>query len=247
MNKSPSEVISALDAKIPREAVASRSAGMGRSLSYLQSWYVIDRLNQVFGNLGWDCETVEMVLVSPPDQEKAIYRAKVRISATVKTEDHAQSGGYMRIVKEGTGWGSDKPRKDGSVESPHEMASKEAESDALKRAAMKFGMSLGLALYDKSQEFVEDAAPAPVAPKTVTVTKTTAENVPVAPAPATNRDVLNKKITAIARVCIAKGKHTKESFQAMRKEKYGVDTTEALGDTQAKELHDELEKLAEAK
>ncbi|GAC1499921.1 MAG: hypothetical protein NVS1B10_03110 [Candidatus Saccharimonadales bacterium] len=37
------------------------------------------------------------------------------------------------------------------------MASKEAESDALKRAAMKLGRSLGLALYDKSQEFVGES------------------------------------------------------------------------------------------
>ena len=56
-----------------------------------------------------------------------------------------------QVMKTGIGYGSDKGKFN-----PGEMASKEAESDALKRAAMKLGRSLGLALYDKSQEYVDE-------------------------------------------------------------------------------------------
>jgi hypothetical protein len=44
----------------------------------------------------------------------------------------------------------------------HESALKEAETDAMKRALMTFGNQFGLALYDKTQENVEDdTRPAP--------------------------------------------------------------------------------------
>jgi DNA recombination protein Rad52 len=220
MIKSPIDVASQLDEKIPRDAVSSRSAGGGKALSYLESWYVIDRLNKVFGNLGWDSETTEMVLVSKPD-EKPAYRAKVRITAIVKVDD----GAYMKVTKEGTGWGSDK-----SNLNPHEMACKEAESDALKRAAMKFGMSLGLALYDKSQENVDDGpapqAPAAAAPKTI------------------KREDINEQISAISRVLISQKKRSKEDLFASLKKQYGVDSKEALTDSQAQALLTELRAIA---
>jgi DNA recombination protein Rad52 len=145
-----------LDSKIPREAVSQRSAGGAQKLSYLETWYVIDRLNKVFGNLGWNSETVENVnvgtYVSNRGDALPVYRAKVRI--TVYLPD-----GTTRF-REGTGWGCDK-----SAQNPHEMAAKESESDALKRAAMKFGMSMGLALYDKSQENVDDGEAAEIKPQ----------------------------------------------------------------------------------
>lgn len=130
-----------LDAKIPRDVISKRDGGAGRKLDYLETWYVIARLNEVFGNLNWCSETLELVeLQGTPNIS---YRAKVRIS--VRLDD-----GTM-CFKEGTGYGNDKGKMN-----PHELGAKEAESDALKRAAMKFGMSLGLALYDKSQENVDD-------------------------------------------------------------------------------------------
>ena len=211
---------------IPREAVSSRSGGGTKQLSYLETWYVINRLNKVFGNLGWDSETVEMIPVNGPN-EKPAYRAKVKI--TVSAPVYSQDGtleGFRNVIKEGNGWGSDK-----STQNPHEMAVKEAESDALKRAAMKLGISMGLGLYDKSGDFVENETQA----KTTKTVDPTPKSVP------DNRDALNKKITAIARVCIAKGKYTKESFQAMRKFVYDADTTEAMSDAKAQELFNQLE------
>jgi len=228
MNKTIEHVENEANKKIPREEVSLRDGGGGKKLSYLESHYVIQRMNEVFGVCGWDSETVEMRQVNGTEA-KPSYVAKVRLSAIVNTGD----GGYMRVVKEGFGFGSDK-----SGLNPHEMAVKEAESDAFKRAARQFGMSLGLALYSKEQENVEEAAPKPVV-KAEPVDK------PQAAAPSTtNRKTLNDQINVMSRVVISKRFKTTEELKALLKSKYSVDSKEALSDTQARELLTELEGLA---
>lgn len=139
------ELETTLDEKISRDVIRQRDGGGRKPLDYLETWYVIDRLNQVFGNLNWDSETVDLIEVQ--GQDKPTYRARVRITVLQKLGE----GQYLKTIKEGFGYGRDK-----SANNPHEMAVKEAESDALKRAAMKFGRSMGLALYDKSQEYIEE-------------------------------------------------------------------------------------------
>lgn len=125
-----------LDASIPRIAISTRNQS-GKTLSYLEGWYVIDRLNQVLGTENWSHEIVNII---PLASEKPSYCFHVRIKATING---------ITTTKDGVGYGSDKSNFNAG-----EMAMKEAETDGLKRAAMKFGRSLGLALYDKSQEFV---------------------------------------------------------------------------------------------
>lgn len=222
--KTREDIEKQLDENIPGSVISSRSGGGATKLKYLETYYVIDRLNKVFGNLGWDSETVEMVQVNMGDTLPA-YRARVRITVSAPvTESDGSIVGFRNVVKEGNGWGSDKSKLN-----PHEMACKEAESDALKRAAMKLGISMGLGLYEKTGEYIEDdSKPAPKVE---------------APAPS-NRKAVNDGITGEGKVCIAKGLYTKEAFQAMRKEKYGVDSTEALTDTQANELLTILKKEA---
>ncbi len=127
-----------LDSNIPASVVAKRSQG-GKELSYLETWYVIDRLNQVLGteNWSWDITTL-----TPIPGEKMSFICQGVLTASVDNKESRKSG---------VGYGSDKSNYNSG-----EMASKEAESDALKRAAMKLGRSLGLALYDKSQEYVDE-------------------------------------------------------------------------------------------
>lgn len=230
MIKTREQIEKQLDENIPREAVSQRSGGGTKSLSYLETWYVIDRLNKIFGPLGWDCETTEMVLVSY-GESLPTYRAKVRItvSALVTNADGSIEG-FRNVVREGTGWGSDKSKLN-----PHEMACKEAESDALKRAAMKLGISMGLGLYDKSGEFIEEAE------KTYEKHKPAMEQL----AKSESRDSVNKAITANSTVVIAKKLYTGETLRAMLKEKYGVDNKEALTDSQANELLAILKKEAQ--
>lgn len=240
MNKTIDQVVFKADEKIPREEVSVREGGGGKKLSYLESHYVIARMNAVFGTMGWDAETVEMRQVNK-ETDKPAYVSKVRISAIVKTED----GGYMKVVKEGYGFGADK-----SALNPHEMAVKEAESDAFKRAARQFGMSLGLALYSKEQENVEDAPKFPAENAVAKVREAVSariEGLKAVPVIALeNREALNKRINAMSKVVIAKRLKTLDELKADMKSQYGVDSTQALSDAQANELFAKLEGAANA-
>lgn len=144
MSRTKIEIDSMLDEKIPRSVVSERDGGGGRKLSYLEGWYVIDRLNRIFGPTGWSKNILEIreVVNKTPRGEFPAYL--VKLALTIHNE------GYP-IVKEAYGYGSDK-----SPQNAHELAIKEAVTDALKVAAKDLGMSLGLALYDKTQEFVDD-------------------------------------------------------------------------------------------
>lgn len=149
-------------APLPRGAVSERegpwdaNAGKRIMLSYVNQHYVRQRLVDVFGPLGFDTET-RLRLVSGPtrvqetrkrrngetyevDNWLTVYEATVRV--TVRAEDGTVS------VKEGSAGGVGEDKQPGW--SVH-LACTEAETDALKRAAMQLGPSFGLALYDKTQ------------------------------------------------------------------------------------------------
>jgi DNA recombination protein Rad52 len=152
--------IEQLQAKLNGSAVKSRKQA-GRELSYIEGWHAIDEANRIFGYDAWDRELVtvkessrELVELQsdrgPYKQWRVSYIATVRIIVYAGTD---------RIVKrDGTGYGSGmgKPEALGDA---IESAIKEAETDAMKRALMTFGNPFGLALYDKTQENVEKAAP----------------------------------------------------------------------------------------
>lgn len=253
MNKTIDQIELEANKKIPREEVSLRDGGAGKKLSYLASHYVIDRMNTVFGVMGWDAETVEMRQVNK-ETERPAYVSKVRITALVKHGDD----GFMRVVKEGYGFGSDK-----SGLNPHEMAVKEAESDAFKRAARQFGMSLGLALYSKEQENVEDAPKAvakaakPAPTQTVAPKSVIPEGVLDAPARMdkllSDREALNKRITAMSNVILAKAGPSGAPERAAKAAELkalvaskGAETKEALTDVKAAELLTALEAMANA-
>lgn len=143
------EILEDLDKKIPRDVVSERDGGGGRRLSYLEGHYVIDRLNKVFGPLNWNKEIVEVkeVVNKTSRGEFPAYLVKLRLTVSVIYID----GSILTSVKEGYGYGADK-----SSQNAHELAIKEAVTDALKVAAKDLGMSMGLALYSKSQENVGD-------------------------------------------------------------------------------------------
>jgi len=146
-----SEQNAALAAPLSRDVVAERTQS-GRKLSYIEAWHAIAEANRIFGFDAWDRELVEMRLVA--ERERSVgtgqgwgvsYIAKVR----VRVGD---------IIREGCGSGHGIDRDLGLA---HESASKEAESDAMKRAFMTFGNPFGLALYDKTQANVADGEPEP--------------------------------------------------------------------------------------
>ncbi len=149
------EIRKKLDEKIPRDCVSTRVGGAGTRLSYLEGHYVISRLNEVLGQGGWHYETEEMRMVYQGQvngKEVAHYIAKVTLHVPALKGEGAANYCYPSFSDYGYGDGSDKfnPGK------AHELAVKEAVTDGLKRCAKNLGMSMGLALYSKEQENVDD-------------------------------------------------------------------------------------------
>lgn len=154
-----------LDGKLEPAAVKSRRGSDGKTVSYVEGWYVLDMANEIFGFGNWDLETVsvqrehEPVLVTPESDDRdqrpkrpftvVTYSAKVRL--TVHSAD-----GTRKIVRERSGAHRGFAPTAGEA---IENTIKAAETDATKRAFITFGNVFGLALYDKSLKNVGENAP----------------------------------------------------------------------------------------
>jgi DNA recombination protein Rad52 len=131
--------VHALTRNVNPQYVRSREAH-GRSLSYLEGWYVISEANRIFGFDGWSRETTESKCIIARENRGsflAVYTAKVRL--TVRA-------GKIDIVREGHGTGECRGELPGEI---HDVALKAAETDATKRALATFGRPFGLELYRK--------------------------------------------------------------------------------------------------
>ena len=124
-----------LNQPIDPKVVAFRQQGT-MQLAYLESWYVINEANRIFGFDGWQSETVQLDCVQS-DEFCVTYIAKVRVT-------------IGDVIREGVGAGHGKG-KSVNLGDKHESAVKEAESDARKRAFMQFGSQFGLSLYDRTK------------------------------------------------------------------------------------------------
>ena len=124
-----------LNQPIDPKVVSYREKG-NMQLAYLESWYVINEANRIFGFDGWSSETIQLDCVQS-DDFCVTYIAKVRVTVG-------------DVIKEGVGAGHGKGERV-NLGDKHESAVKEAESDARKRALMQFGSQLGLSLYDRSK------------------------------------------------------------------------------------------------
>ena len=121
-----------LNQPIDPKVVAFRKQG-NMQLAYLESWYVINEANRIFGFDGWSSETIQLDCVQS-DEFCVTYIAKVRVTVG-------------DVIREGVGAGHGKGERV-NLGDKHESAVKEAESDARKRALMQFGNQFGLSLYD---------------------------------------------------------------------------------------------------
>ena len=124
-----------LNQPINPKVVSYREKG-NIQLAYLESWYVINEANRIFGFDGWSSETIQLDCVQS-DDFCVTYIAKVRVTVG-------------DVIREGVGAGHGKGERV-NLGDKHESAVKEAESDARKRAFMQFGSQLGLSLYDRSK------------------------------------------------------------------------------------------------
>ena len=120
-----------LQKPLDRRYVAERKQS-GRALSYVEGWHVIAEANRIFGFDGWTRETIETRCVAEREREIGAqkkpgwgvsYIAKVKIVAFA---------GDTIVTREGVGAGHG---IDVDLGQAHESAIKEAETDAMKRAA----------------------------------------------------------------------------------------------------------------
>lgn len=233
-----------LDADIPKDVISQREGGGGKRLDYLQGWYVIDRLNQVIGHGNWSSQVVELTHLGDDkttnsygkESFKSYYRAKVSISV--------RGDGQFLTSHEDVGFGDGSDPKEKFK--AHELAMKEAVTDALKRAAKNLGRSMGLALYDKERQYVEDDVKVtvnhvynPVAADK----KRVIEEIKEATKPVLSRDKVNALITGTAKALDKRGIQMLEVTKELIRSKYGVARKEDLEDDKALELAQELQNL----
>lgn len=154
-----------LDQDIPKDAVTTRTQA-GTSLSYLTGAYVINRLNQVIGQGRWSSmiQSLNKVYEGALPNYKGEEVYNVSYTATVQLNVIMDNGLLATFIEVGYGDGMDK-KNPGKA---HELAVKEAATDALKRAAKNLGISLGLGLYFKDGDYVLSEATDTVAAKDTT-------------------------------------------------------------------------------
>lgn len=236
MSKTMEEVTSQLNEKMPREIIRDRSV-RGMTLSYVEGWAVIDRLNQVFGQGNWS--------YSVPNLTKS-FEGKITKTVGGKTQEgrgvsylakvvltvRFPNGNIASFEDIGSGKGYDYTYGFEADES----AAKEAVTDGIKRCAKNLGMSMGLALYDKSQENIAEqeqvGTKADTTPKSASTGAAASSSVAAAPsttAPkATNEKTLAEALKAAARVLNSMGKLKTEEFKKEYVFKQGVDKVDAL-------------------
>lgn len=245
MAKTYEQVVQELDAKIPRDCISSREGGGRSKLSYLEGHYVIDRLNKVLGQGNWAYSAEANLVHTDTANNSVHYLAKVRLVVDLPGEPERKRV-TTEFVDYGYGDGKDKY----SIGKAHELAVKESVTDGIKRCAKNLGMSMGLALYNKTQENVEDApaekavAQGPAPRRDVTGHIPEKKSLVTGAVPSRDRDTVNKAITANSRVVIAKKLKTVDELKADMRAKYGTDTTASLTDEQAKELLATLKEMA---
>jgi len=137
-----------LNNPLDKKRVAKRDKS-GISLSYLEGHDVMDFANKVFGFEKWNYVITKLEKV----HEGVNAKGNVEISyiALVKTSVLTDTGD--QIVREDVGYGNGVAKNAGDS---YESATKEAITDALKRALRGFGNGFGLALYDKTQKNVKE-------------------------------------------------------------------------------------------
>lgn len=140
-----------LNAPLDPKHVKKPSGSFGPKGDYLEGWHVINELNRVFGFDGWSysIDLTRDALTEGKDskgnvQWQAAYTCICTLTVGVVTrQDVGFGSGFAKMIGDAV-----------------EGATKEAATDALKRAARTFGNIFGLALYDKSRANVQ-AAPEP--------------------------------------------------------------------------------------
>ena len=126
-----------------------RAPAPGKYGDYIEGWWAMAEANTVFGWDGWSYRVDRLEETNrDPNTGKNADQWSVGFLCVVTVE-------AGEAVKQDTGFGQGHSKSLGDA---IESASKEAVTDALKRALRSFGWRFGLALYDKTKANVSDVA-----------------------------------------------------------------------------------------
>lgn len=131
----------ALSAPLDPKHVVKPTGSFGPKGDYIEGWHCINELNRIFGFDGWSY-TIDMTRDDLREVEK---NGKVQWQAAYTCICTLRVG---EVTRQDVGFGSGFAATIGDA---IEGATKEAVTDALKRAARTFGNPFGLALYDKTR------------------------------------------------------------------------------------------------
>lgn len=130
--------------------VKTREGSGGRSLSYIESHDAIRTANEIFGFGNWGTEVVELRLINSVTVHNREQQPGVCVGYLCIVRLSVGTGDLPYLSTSGVGYGDATEYREGSAVTAHELAAKEAESDAMKRALKNWGDQWGLALYSKS-------------------------------------------------------------------------------------------------
>lgn len=135
-----------LSKKLDPKHVKEPSGAFGPKGSYIEAWHAISEANRIFGFGGWSYVIVNMTQDALKEGKNSKgdmqWQAAYTCIVSVTVGD---------VTRQDVGFGSGFAKQLGDAV---EGATKEAVTDALKRALRTFGNPFGLALYDKSRENV---------------------------------------------------------------------------------------------
>lgn len=200
-----------LEKAFPPEKIKTKPGQGGRKMSYISHGLVNERLNDA--DPGWSSKTVAVHTYTAPDG--VLHCAGVTIELTVGGVTRAESGGPQR--------------QDGFA---NEI--KNAFSDALKRAAMRFGVALGMWETLVDAEGDEDYSDAPVDRPTA---RSEAKAAPTPIRPATTATTGGANLAAVH--AAAQGKIQGDPHQrahALAEAVYGVPSMRELNPDQGDQL-----------
>jgi DNA recombination protein Rad52 len=142
----------ALQAPLDPKHVVKPSGNFGPKGDYIEGWHCINELNRVFGFDGWSYTinlTRDALEKGQDSRGNEQWQAAYTCICTLTVGP---------VTRQDVGFGSGFAKGVGDA---IEGATKEAVTDALKRAARTFGNIFGLALYDKTRCNVQAPIPDP--------------------------------------------------------------------------------------
>lgn len=166
------KIAEAVDRPIPKELISERSSGGNNTVAYLKGDIDVDRLNEIFGPLGWGVVAGSPQIdrfedkrtkwekaqgggrATPKEVDMVIYAVTTQVTLTIKARSSESTDTVF--TQTGVGYGEVEPGK--HAKDAIGMAVKGAETDGLKRCCTLLGQAFGMFLNsDGSQSDVEYA------------------------------------------------------------------------------------------